>query len=149
MAEERKPRDQESRIKTARKSDSWVRPSELPMPDPVDGWKFRYIRTASLGVADTRNVSKRFREGWEAVKATDYPELDIMNELDSRWPDGVEVGGLLLCKIPVEITDQRDTHHRELNQRTLESVDQGFMNEHDPRMPKYNDSKSRTQFRKG
>lgn len=149
MAEQRKRRDQESRKETSRKSDSWVRPSELPVPDPVEGWKFRYVRTAMLGNADTRNVSKRFREGWVPVKAEDHPELNMLMDIDSRWPEGVEIGGQLLCKIPVEIADQRDAHHAELNERTLQSVDQGFMNEHDPRMPKYNDSTTRTQFRKG
>jgi hypothetical protein len=119
------------------------------VPDPVEGWKFRYVRTAMLGNADTRNVSKRFREGWVPVKAEDHPELNMLMDIDSRWPEGVEIGGQLLCKIPVEIADQRDAHHAELNERTLQSVDQGFMNEHDPRMPKYNDSTTRTQFRKG
>ncbi|MHC4882944.1 MAG: hypothetical protein ACYTCV_10150, partial [Planctomycetota bacterium] len=67
MAEERKPREQDSREATTRPSDAWVPASQLPMPNPRKGWKFRYIRTASLGNADTKNVSMRFREGWEPV----------------------------------------------------------------------------------
>ena len=149
MADQRKRRDLESRKAESRPSDSWVQPSELPMPNPVDGWKFRYIRTASLGQADVRNVSKKFREGWVPVVANECPELEIMSDVGSAYPDSVEVGGLLLCKMPVEKINQRNTHYDNLNRRQLESVDEGFMNDRDPRMPKYNDSKSRTEFRKG
>lgn len=147
--QDRKPREQDSRKADSRPSDSWVPASTLPMPDPEAGWKHRYIRVSSLDHADVKNVSKRFREGWEPIVASDYPELDIMSDLDSRWPDGVEVGGLLLCKMPTERVDARKKHYAELNQRQLQSVDQGFMNEQDPRMPKHNESKSRTSFRKG
>ena len=119
------------------------------MPNPQDGWEFRYIRTASLGNADTKNVSMRFREGWEPVVAEDYPELQIQSDIGSRWPEGVEIGGLLLCKIPSETVKAREAYHENKANRQLQSVNQGFMNDQDPRMPKYNDSKSRTQFRKG
>jgi hypothetical protein len=119
------------------------------MPKAESGWKFRYIRTASLDKADLKNVSRRFREGWEPVKAADYPELAIESDLESRWPDGIEVGGLLLCKLPVETVDSRKAYYKDFNEKQLQSVDHGFMNDRDPRMPKYNDSTSRTSFRKG
>lgn len=145
----RASRDSESRTSKARPSDAWTPPSQLPLPDETEGWRFRYIRTASLERSDTKNVSKRFREGWEPVKAEDYPELNIQSDIDSRWPDGIEVGGLLLCKIPVEIVESRRAYYKDFNEKQLRSVDEGFMNEQDPRMPKYNKSTSRTSFRKG
>lgn len=149
MAEERKRRDQDSRKATSRPTDAWLPTSQLPVPDPVDGWKFRYIRIASQGNADTKNVSMRFREGWEPIVAKDHPELQIVSDIDSRWPESVEIGGLLLCKIPSETVEARGEYYRNLNKQQLQSVEQGFMNDQDPRMPKYHDSKSRTQFRKG
>lgn len=153
MADERKTRDLELRtndIETKRPSDSWMPTSQLPMPNPQQGWQFRYIRVASLGNADTRNVSKRFREGWEPVVAKDYPELKmVMPDLDTRWPDGVEIGGLLLCKLPIETAESRNKYHSDLAQKQLESVDQGFLKDQHAAMPKHNESKSRTQFRKG
>jgi len=119
------------------------------MPDPVEGWVFRYVRVSSLDKSDTKNVSKRFREGWVPIVAQEHPELQVMNEIDSRWPDGIEIGGLLLCKIPEELAIGRRRYNKNLAQQQVESVNAGFMNDQDPRMPKYNDSKSRTQFRKG
>lgn len=149
MAEERKPREQDSRESETRPSDSWMPASQLPMPNPRKGWEFRYIRTASLGNADTKNVSMRFREGWEPIVAKDYPELQITNDIDSRWPEGVEIGGLLLCKIPTEVVEARAKYHENKANQQLQSVEQGFLNDQDPRMPKHHDAKSRTQFRKG
>lgn len=149
MSEERKDRDAESRKAESRKSDSWIQPSQLPMPYPRDGWAFHYIRTATLGVADVRNVSRKFREGWEPVIVSDFPELSITSDVGSKYPDGIEIGGLLLCKMPIEKVEQRNKHFEELNTHTLQSVDEGFMKEQDPRMPKHNESTSRTQFRKG
>ena len=149
MADERKDREQDSREATTRPSDSWLPTSQLPMPNPRKGWKFRYIRTASLGHADTKNVSMRFREGWEPIAAKDYKELQVTSDIDSRWPEGVEIGGLLLCKIPSETVEARERYYDNKAKQQLQSVEQGFLNDSDPRMPKYNDSKSRTQFRKG
>ena len=142
-------RELESREASTRPSDAWVPPSQLPAPNPVDGWAFRYIRTASLGKDDTRNVSRRFREGWVPVSAKDHPELSITSDRGSEWPDGVEIGGLLLCKIPAEIARQRNEHYANVAQQQLDSVDSGFMNDQHPHMPKHNESTSRTDFRKG
>jgi len=147
--QDRSNREQDSREANTRPSDSWVPPSQLPMPNPEDGWKHRYIRTASLGQPDMRNVSRRFREGWVPIVAKDYPELEVTSDMDSRWPDGVEIGGLLLCKIPAEIANQRNKHFEDTAIQQLKSVDHGFMNDQNPVMPKYNESKSRTQFGKG
>lgn len=146
---ERKNRDQESRKSETRKSDSWLPEKTLPMPNPQAGWQFKYIRTASLGKADTRNVSTRFREGWVPVDAKEVPELQVMNDLDSRWPDGIEIGGLLLCKLPVERAEARNNHFAGQATKQLESVNSGYMNDQHPSMPKHNRSKSRTSFGKG
>ena len=78
----------------------------LPTPEPRDGLSFRWIRTATLGNGDMTNVSQRFREGYVAVKAEDYPELQIMSDIDSRFKDNIEVGGLLLCAIPTELQEE-------------------------------------------
>lgn len=149
MAEKRTDRDAESREATVRSTDAWIQPSQLPSPNPREGWAHRWVRVSSKDKADTRNLSRRLREGWEPVNAAEYKELKVISDLDSRYPDGIEIGGLLLCRIPKEVIEARNKHFSNQNTQQIQSVDQGFMNDHDPRMPKYNDSKSRTQFRKG
>lgn len=148
--QDRTPRESASRKSDSRPTDSYVPVGQLPEPEKRDGWKHRWVRTSQLSVADNRNVSKRFREGWEPINLADYPEFQHeMTDVGTKYPDSLEIGGLLLCRMPTEQVDKRNNYQNNLAQQQMDSVDTGFMNESDPRMPKYNDSKSRTQFRKG
>jgi len=152
MAEDntRIARETESRANETRAPDTWVPPSILPKPDPQDGWSFRWIRTANLGKADITNVSQKLREGWVPVKSSEHPELSVMSDLDSRFEDGVEIGGLLLCKMPSEKVAQRAAHFAKQAANQMESVDHSYMKENDPRMPLLQSERtSRTQFGKG
>ena len=92
--EKRTPRELEDRASSER-IESWKPPSVLPDPKPIPGYEFRWIRTSMTGQADNTNVSMRFREGWEAVKAEDHPEVNIMPDHNSHFPGCVEMGGLL------------------------------------------------------
>ena len=122
----------------------------LPTPEPRDGLKFRWVRTASLGQADMTNVSRRFREGYVPVKATDFPELKIMSDLDSRFPENVEVGGLLLCSIPADLAEDRTYGQAEDANAQMDAVDRNYLRESDPRMPVLRPERSsRTTFGKG
>jgi hypothetical protein len=67
----------------------------------------------------------------------------------TRFPDSVEIGGLLLCKTPVEFTEQRDAHYRQLAGQQMDSVDNNFMRESDPRMPLFKERSTKVSFGKG
>jgi hypothetical protein len=150
MAEERAPRTAETREKTSRKSDAWIPQSQLPVPDDRPGWKHRWIRTKMLGVNDATNVSKKLREGWEVCKAEEYKELMVMSDIDSRFEGCIEIGGCLLCRMPEEMVEQRKKFYADKTQRQIESVDQRYMQQSDPRMPVLKpDKRTRTQFGKG
>jgi hypothetical protein len=138
MAENRTPRDLTSREKTARSV--YVPPSTLPDPNPEPGFVFRWIATHILGQADPTNVSKKLREGWEPVKAADHPELMLAGTKSGN----VEIGGLMLCKMPVEQARARDEYYANQAQSQMESVDNHFMRNNDPRMPLFADRKSTT-----
>jgi hypothetical protein len=141
MAENRKPRELEERLMVERPK-QWSQAETLPEPDKQPGYAYRWIRVSTLSVADPRNISGKFREGWEPVKASDHPEAQIYAEPNSRFKDAIEVGGLILCKTPVEFTEQRDAHYRKLADSQMTSVDNSFMRESDARMPLFNDRKS-------
>jgi len=145
--QDREPREASSREAGARDM-TWSQPDILPMPNPVSGWDFRYIRVSMYGESDNRNVSMRFREGWEPVKATDYPELMVVSDHGSEWgrKGMVEIGGLLLCKIPSEIMESRKEYHRNLTNRQMESIDENLMKEEDPRMPISSSRKTQVSF---
>jgi len=138
MADKREARDVETRDKDTRAMSNYTPPSMLPFPDPEPGYVFRYIATHVLGQSDPSNVSKRFREGWEPCKAVDYPELVLNGDANGN----VEVGGLMLCKMPAERAKQRDDWYARQNAAQMESVDNHFMKNNDPRMPLFSDKKS-------
>lgn len=131
---DRTPRELQTREKTERKK-TWQRPSALPTPEPKDGLHYRWIRTSLLGQSDNPNVSARFREGYEPVKAADHPEMQLLQDLDSRFPDNIEVGGLMLCAIDKDIADDRDEQLREASSKQMEAVDNNYLRQSDPRMP--------------
>lgn len=137
----RMPRTSQTRDAVARPSE-WKPPSLLPDPEPKSGWTYRWIRTATYGAADPANISRQFREGWEPVTVSEHPELANARDQNSRWKDGIEIGGLLLCRIPVEMMKQRQQHYESLAKSQINAVDNNFMRESDPRMPVLNSERS-------
>ena len=136
MSEERTPRREQNRETTERKK-SWSPPNILPDPEPEEGWVFRWIRTSMVGSPDNTNVSSRFREGWEPVKAENHSELKILSDQDSRWAEegSIEVGGLLLCKCPEEVVKQRKDYYQDVATQQMQGIDNNYLRENDPRMP--------------
>lgn len=138
MAEQnRTPRDLSSREKTTRAV--YVPPSSLPDPTPEPGYSYRWIATHVLGQADPNNVSKKLRDGWVPVKASDHPELMLMG---NEKTGNVEIGGLMLCKQPSDHVRARDEYYARQAQAQMDSVDNHFMRNNDPRMPLFSDRKS-------
>lgn len=137
MAEVRTPRENGSREKTVRME--YAPPSLLPDPTPVPGYVYRWIATHVAGVADPTNVSKKMREGWEPVKAADHPELMLVGNATTG---NVEIGGLMLCKMPKELAQSRDAYYQKQAQAQMESVDNHYLRNNDPRMPLFSEKKS-------
>jgi hypothetical protein len=127
----------------------WMPPQLLPDPNPEEGYAFRWIRIASLGKDDATNISGKLREGWEPVRASDHPEIRLFGTTNGKFPDSIEVGGLLLCKTPVEFTEQRNEYYRKQAEAQMNSVDNTYMRENDPRMPMFKERKSTVTFGKG
>ncbi len=127
----------------------WMPPQLLPDPNPEPGYAFRWIRISSLGKDDATNISGKLREGWEPVRAADHPEIRLFGSSNPKFPDCVEVGGLLLCKTPVEFTEQRNEYYRNQAEAQMNSVDNTYMRENDPRMPMFKERKSTVTFGKG
>jgi len=144
----REERDQGSRASTARPM-TWTPPTLLPDPAPQEGWEFRWIRISTQGQNDPSNLSSKLREGWEPVRAVDHPEIQLFVDPASQFKDNVVVGGLMLCKTPSEMVAQRDAWFRKQAESQMQSVDNNFLRESDPRMPLFNERKSSVTFGKG
>ena len=139
MTQNRTPRDLVSREKTARAV--YVPPTNLPDPTPEPGYVYRWVATHVMGQAEVTNVSRKMREGWEPVKAEDHPELMMVG---NEKTGNVEIGGLMLCKMSAEKARARDEYYNQQAQNQMESVDNNFMRQNDPRMPLFAERKSST-----
>ena len=148
MAENRINRELANR-EAAQRQATWQPPQVLPTPSPQDGWVFRWIRLSVMGQADPSNTSAKFREGWEPVRASEHPELVTYGDNAGRFKENVENGGLLLCKAPVELMQQRDRYYQKQTQAQIEAVDNNFMRTEDKRMPLFSEKKSTTSFGRG
>jgi len=148
MADNRLDRELETREKTARKT-AWKRPEVLPSPNQEEGYVYRWIRISTRGNVDAMNVSSKLREGWTAVKASDHPEITLVTIENDRFKDNVVIGGLMLCKAPVEMVNERNDYYNQQSESQMQSVDNNLMRENDPRMPLFNDRKTKVTFGKG
>jgi hypothetical protein len=144
----RQPRALESRERAQRPA-AWRPPETLPQPDPRPGWVHRYIRLSTMGTADPGNISSKLREGYEPCKADEYPEMMMHATTEGRFKGNIEVGGLLLCRIPEEFLKQRAEYYANQNKAQMESVDNNFMRESDPRMPLFAERKTKVSFGSG
>ena len=148
MAETRIKRDVETRA-TYERPQQWAQPELLPEPDKEAGFAYRWVRVASLNQADPRNLSAKLREGWEPVSIEEQPQFQMLVDPDSRFKNNIEVAGLLLCKAPEELMQQRKEYFAGKNQAQMDSVDNNFMRENDARMPLFREKRSTTSFGKG
>ena len=130
----RTARANQTREKTAQRK-PWAPPSMLDAPEAPPGYQFRWIREATRGIDDKSNMSKRIREGYEPVRAEDYPDFEAPT-IDSGSNTGViGVGGLILAKVPVETAEERNAYFKDQADTAMQGVDQNFMRESDARMP--------------
>ena len=128
------PRSASTRDKEARKK-NWQLPSSLDTPEPPEGYKFRWIRETVRGYEDNKNVISRIRQGYELVRADEYPDFDFPSESEGKHKGIVSVGGLLLAKVPLEIARQRDEYYSDQTQRQQEAVDNDLLKEQHTSMP--------------
>lgn len=133
----RTPRDMETRASTAQAEDTWSPPELLPEVQPRPGWVHRWIRTSIMGNPDNQNVSTRFREGWEAAPAEEYPEFSTLVDTTNGWGKKgcIEIGGLMLCRAPASKMAARERWHQDKSQAQMTAVESQLMSESDARMP--------------
>lgn len=131
---DRTSRDMETRERQERKV--WRPGSALEAPEPPIGYVHRWIRESVMEFDDKTNVHKKRQEGWELVRAEEYPEYSGPVVDEGRNAGVIGVGGLVLARMPKELRDQRNAHYRGVTQNQMEAVDRDWMRENNPAMPK-------------
>ena len=143
--QEKTSRASQTRSKTERPK-VWTPPSSLDAPPAPDGFRHRWIRAESLGFQDTKNVSARLREGFELVRADEYPDAQYPVITDGKYAGVIGVGGLLLARISEEIAKQRAAYIESLAKGQDEAVEHDLMKEQHKSMPINVERQSRVTF---
>ena len=124
----------------------WTPPSSLDAPPAPTGFKHRWIRAESMGFQDTKNVSASLREGYELVRADEYPDSQFPVIEDGKYSGVIGVGGLLLARIPEEIIKQRQEYYAAQHNEKEKALDNDLMKEEHPSMPIDIDRQTRVTF---
>jgi len=138
-------RASQTREKTAQKK-VWTPPSSLDAPPAPTGFRHRWVRAESLGFNDTKNVSGRIRQGYELVRADEYPDSDYPIVEDGKYAGVIGVGGLVLTRVPEEIAKQRQDYYAKQGMEQVQALDNDLMKEQHQSMPINIDRQSRVTF---
>ena len=139
------PRAATTREKSVRPS-QWKPPSLLDAPPPPQGFIHRWIRAEMLGQEDKPNFTKRMREGYEPVRADEYPNFECAIIDEGRYKGVIGVGGLILARLPVEVAESRKQYFAHKTASQMTAVDNDLMREQHPSMPISQERSSRVSF---
>tara|TARA_A100001391_G_scaffold205341_2_gene205188 strand:+ start:795 stop:1265 length:471 start_codon:yes stop_codon:yes gene_type:complete len=142
---DRTPRAATTRENTERPTE-WKPPSLLDAPPAPDGFVHRWIRSEMLGQDDKPNFTKRMREGYEPVRADEYPDFDCATIDEGKYKGVIGVGGLILARLPVEVADSRKKYFAQKTSQQMTAVDNDLMREEHPSMPISKERSSRVSF---
>ena len=137
-----------SREKTKR-AQPWRPPSSLEAPPAPPGFKHRWIRAETLGTEDRKNMAGRLREGFELVRADEFPDFHSPTIENGSHAGVIGVGGLLLARIPEEIVEERAEYLAEQTKTQEESVDNNLFKEQHRSLPISSERNSRVTFGSG
>ena len=138
-------RESETRVKTERRK-PWAPPSQLDAPPAPAGFKHRWIRAEAVGQMDQKNVSARLREGWEFVRADEYPDIEWPPIDTGRYSGVIAVGGVMLARIPEETIKEREKHFAQVTQDKDDAIANDPLKDQHPSMPISNERSSRVTF---
>jgi len=138
-------RESETREKVSRRK-PWAPPSSLDAPPAPAGFVHRWIRAESVGQMDQKNVSARLREGWEFVRADEYPDMEWPTIDSGKWNGVIAVGGLMLARIPEETIAERNSYFNQLTKDKDDAIANDPLKDQHPSMPVSNESRTRVSF---
>ena len=113
----------------------WTPPSTLDAPPAPEGYTHRWIRESIMGFDDKKNLSARLREGFELVRADEYPDFEAPTVQDGKHAGVIGVGGLILARFPLESKAERQEYFQNMTRDQMKAVDNDMMREQHPSMP--------------
>ena len=123
MANDRMPRDEQTREKASRPME-WTPANKLEAPKAPDGFKNRWVRYTLRGEDQRGNVYERIRQHYEIVPAEEFVGKSSVDKVeDGKFTGTIRSGDLILTRAPIEITKQRDNYFAKMTDRTQEAIE--------------------------
>jgi hypothetical protein len=138
------PRADDTR-ENKKKPETYAPPPLLPMPEPIDGYVFKWIRKSSRGEIDTRNMARRAQQGWTLVRKEDYPHIASLVDPFNSTGEYIESGGLILAKIPEELAEQIRDYNTRRARAQVRAVDNTYFSLKDRGVEVFRDPDSRVR----
>ncbi len=130
---------------------SWRPVGIIPSFERKAGWDYKWAVTSIRGQTDPTGFQRSLQEGWRMVHPSEHPELSYLQSVPGAATDRIETGGLVLCKMPLELAKQRDRHNHARANQQVQSVDAQLKNEFagDSRVELINERRSEQGFGTG
>jgi len=145
MEKKNQTRASQTRAKSELKK-VWTPPNSLDAPPAPTGYRHQWLRSEILGQMDTKNIASSLREGWELVRADEYPEEDFPVVQDGKYAGVIGHGGLVLTRVPEEIAQQRTEYYMKQAQDQQAAIDADLAKEQHKSMPINVDRDTRVTF---
>jgi len=102
----------------------WRRPTNLDAPPARPGYKQRWIRAQFRSDQDNLNWSQKLREGWTPRDPATVPDVSSYFPVrdHSAGTGVIQVGGLVLCEMPLQKAESRARKIAEATRRQQDSV---------------------------
>lgn len=142
QAEARQTRGMQTRDAN-KKPETYTPPPLLPMPDPEEGYVFKWIRKSSYGQLDTRNMARRTQQGWVLCKKEAYPAIAAVIDPLSNTGEYCENGGLILAKLPEETAEGIRQYNSQRARAQVRAVDNNYFSLKDRGVEVFRDPESR------
>ena len=143
------------KIKTSRASQTrdkievkkvWTPPNSLDAPPAPTGYRHQWIRAEILGQSDAKNIASSLREGWELVRADEYPNDNYPSLDTGKYSGVIGVGGLVLARIPEELARSREDYFKKVSADRHEALENDVLKEQHPSMPINQERQTRVTF---
>jgi hypothetical protein len=76
---------------------------------------------------DRMNISSKLREGYELVRADEYPEYAGQGLEDGRHAGVISVGDVVLARIPEETADERRAFYKSRTHDQIKAADNDLL----------------------
>lgn len=137
-----KPKRSREELMRVAQTDEHVLPQ---LPDPPEGYVYRWVRVILGGKDDVQNISRYMRGGWEFVKPEElqgkaFPVRDF-----GKLEGIVGINDVALAKLPEDIREARIELADDKAKSLEASVKHQLGQLQDSKMPIHNESKSMTR----